>query len=55
MEESVVISKTEKACSYEFGSAGNRFKLYFDTAEELKNQVIALRTAGFPIELTVGL
>ena len=55
METQVILNKTEKANSYEFGSAGNRFKLYFETAEDLKKQVIALRTEGFAIELSVGL
>ena len=33
MEESIVITRVEKANSYEFGKAGQRFKLYFDTAD----------------------
>lgn len=49
-----VIQKTEKANSYEFGKAGNRFKLYFETAEDLKAQVDSLRALGFPVD-TLGL
>lgn len=52
---SVVISKTEKPNSYEMGNASNRFKLYFDTAEELLAQVKKLRELGFNIEITAGL
>ncbi len=36
METTTTLSKTEKPNSFEFGKAGNRFKLFFDTAEELK-------------------
>ena len=50
MEESIVITRVEKANSYEFGKAGQRFKLYFDTAEDLTKQVNALREAGFPVD-----
>jgi len=46
MDESTIINKTEKPSSYEFGKAGNRFKLYFDTAEDLKNQIDKLKELG---------
>lgn len=46
MEEQVIINKNEKASSYEFGKAGNRFKLYFDTAEDLKQQIDKLKELG---------
>lgn len=39
----LVINKTEKPNSYEFGKAGNRFKLYFDTALNLEFQIEALK------------
>ena len=55
MEPQINISKTEKANSYEFGSAGNRFKLYFDTAEELVALVKNLRNSGFAVEITAGI
>ena len=32
----IVITRKEKPNSYEFGKVGNRFKVYFDTPEELK-------------------
>jgi hypothetical protein len=46
MEEQIIINKTEKPNSYEFGKAGNRFKLYFDTAEDLKQQMNNLILQG---------
>jgi len=48
MEEQIIINKTERPNSYEMGSAGSRFKLYFDTAEDLKQQIEALNSLGFP-------
>lgn len=50
MEEQVVVNKTEKPNSFETGKAGSRFKIYFDTANDLKNQVDKLKAAGFEIE-----
>jgi hypothetical protein len=46
MEEQIIINKTEKANSFEVGSAGKRFKLYFDTAEDLENQIKQLKDKG---------
>jgi len=46
MEEQVIINKTEKANSYEFGKAGNRFKLYFENGDDLKNQIDVLIRLG---------
>lgn len=43
MEEQKIINSTEKPSSYEFGKAGNRFKLYFNTAEDLKEQIDKLK------------
>ena len=43
MEEQTIITKKERANSYEFGKAHNRFKLYFDNAEELKVLVNSLK------------
>lgn len=43
MESQTILNKTEKPNSYEFGKAGNRFKLYFDTAEDLKAQMAKLK------------
>ena len=41
-----VINETPKASSYEFGKAGNRFKIYFDTPENLKSQIDKLKKLG---------
>lgn len=41
-----VISRSERPNSYEFGKAGNRFKLYFDTPEDLDVQIKRLITLG---------
>lgn len=46
MEEQIVKNITEKACSYEFGKAGNRFKLYFEDAKDLQNQINELKKLG---------
>jgi hypothetical protein len=49
---SFVIYETSKANSVEMGKAGNRFKLYFDTAEDLKKLVENLKINGFYPEQT---
>lgn len=36
--------------SYEFGKAGNRFKLYFTTISELVEHLEALKKWGFPVD-----
>lgn len=41
-----VLNKTEKPNSYEFGKAGNRFKLYFENAEDLQKQITKLKERG---------
>jgi len=46
MEEQTIINKADKPSSYEFGKAGNRFKLYFNTPEELKAEIEKLKTLG---------
>ena len=46
MEQNVTISKTERPNSYEFGKAGNRFKIYFEDAFDLEKQLNALRQLG---------
>jgi len=45
-EETIQRIINEKGNSYEFGKAGNRFKLYFNTPEDLKSQINALVTIG---------
>ena len=43
MEEQVIINKTYRASSFETGSPGKRFKLYFEDAQDLENQINALK------------
>jgi len=43
---SFVISEKSKANSFEFGKVGNRFKLYFEDADDLKIQMKALTDSG---------
>ena len=50
MEEQVVMNKTERPSSYEFGKAGNRFKIYFKDVADLNNQLKGLVEAGLAIE-----
>jgi hypothetical protein len=44
---SFIINETPKACSYEVGKSGNRFKIYYSDIEDLKRQVKELKEAGF--------
>lgn len=44
--QSTVYNRTVAANSYEIGSAGNRFKLYFETPQELKEKMQELKDAG---------
>jgi len=46
MEPQVIINKTEKPNSFETGKAGSRFKLYFDTVEDLETQINKLVDKG---------
>lgn len=50
MEDQIVINKTEKPNSFESGKSGNRFKIYYDKPEELKNHIKELKDNGFYIE-----
>ncbi len=43
---SIVINVTKRPNSYEFGKAGNRFKLYFEDAEDLQTQINKLKEKG---------
>ncbi len=45
-----IIQRSEKPNSYEFGKAGNRFKLYFDNPEDLLAQITKLKELGLYIE-----
>jgi hypothetical protein len=46
----VVIQRTEKPHSYEFGKPSARHKIYYETVEELKAHIENLREAGFIAE-----
>lgn len=46
----LVINKTEKPNSYEFGKAGNRFKIYYSDSEDLQGQLNKLVEAGLAVE-----
>ena len=52
MEEQIVINKTEKPNSYECGKAGNRLKIYFSDADDLKKQLTDLQSLGIEIPET---
>ena len=41
-----VVSETIKASSYEFGKAGDRFKVYYETPEDLKLHIDKLKILG---------
>ena len=43
---SLIINRNERANSYEFGKASNRFKLYFEDAQDLKNKIAELKELG---------
>jgi len=46
----LVINKTEKPNSYEFGKPGNRFKIYFSDVEDLQIQLKGIVDAGLVLE-----
>lgn len=46
----MVITKQERPNSYEFGKAGNRFKLYFEDAKDLDNKIKDLEKYGFNVD-----
>lgn len=43
MEEQIIINKTDKASSYEFGKAGNRFKVYYNEPKDLQAHIKKLK------------
>jgi len=47
---SYVVNISDKPNSYEFGKAGNRFKLYFNDVAELVAQIAELKAAGLYVE-----
>jgi hypothetical protein len=46
-QNQMVITKQERPNSYEFGKAGNRFKLYFEDAKDLVKKIKELKECGF--------
>ena len=52
MTEQTIINKTEKPNSFEFGKAGNRFKIYFDTVDDLEIQIDNLIRQGLYLDET---
>lgn len=55
-EQSIVLNRTEKPNSYEFGPANNRHKVYYESVADLKLQIDALVEAGLlqPLDLKDG-
>jgi len=53
--QSLVYNKTLAANSYEVGTAGNRFKLYFETVEDLQVKMRELKDAGFMKDYVEGI
>ncbi|MFW6172481.1 MAG: hypothetical protein ACOC5T_01935 [Elusimicrobiota bacterium] len=49
-DDILVKHKKDEPNSYETGAAGNRFKLYFETASELREKVKNLQEEGFIID-----
>ena len=47
----VTIIRRERANSYEFGKAGNRFKIYFEDVQDLQAKVKEIQDAGFGDEI----
>lgn len=45
-QHDVIIQRTDKPHSYEFGKANNRHKIYYNKVEELKAHIDMLETAG---------
>jgi hypothetical protein len=46
-EPQVILNKTESPNSFECGRAGNRFKIYFENAADLKKKIDELKALGF--------
>lgn len=53
VEEQVIVNKTLRANSREFGSSKDRFKIYFEDAEDLERQIEALKKKGFNMDALV--
>lgn len=54
-QHSIVIQRVEKPHSYEFGKAGNRHKVYYQTVQDLIKHIEELKSVGLAdIEDIVG-
>lgn len=49
-DDILVKHRKEEPNSYETGAAGNRFKIFFETAEELREKINNLQDQGFVID-----
>lgn len=49
-DDIVVVHRKENANSFETGKPGNRFKIFYADAEDLKKQIKELQDAGFIVE-----
>lgn len=47
MDEQIIVNKTEKANSFEYGKPSERHKIYYDTPEDLQNHIDKLKKLGF--------
>lgn len=54
METTMVLNRTEQACSFEFGKAGQRHKVYYDTESELKAAIDAALDGEKYLELKLS-
>ena len=50
-DKQLIISRKEKPNSFEYGKAGNRMSVTFDTPEDLDAQVKSLKAMGYMQEL----
>jgi hypothetical protein len=48
--ENINIVKNERPHSYEYGKAGARVKIYFETVQELKQKLLEVRTMEQELE-----
>ena len=52
--QSTVYNRNVAANSYEVGKPSNRFKLYFETVEDLKEKIQELKDAGLMVDTITG-
>lgn len=49
-KQKVIIKRTERPNSYEFGKPNNRFKLYFKTGEDLEEMIKDLNNRNLELK-----